>query len=58
MNFPRDFIAIAQERDRLRQENAQLREALLRLSVSTQRLSEEAALALARGSLPTSEKQL
>ena len=30
------------------QENAQLREALLRLSVSAQRLSEEAALALAR----------
>lgn len=37
------------------QENAQLREALLRLSVSAQRLSEEAALALARVSEPQSE---
>ena len=36
------------------QENAQLRESLLRLSVSAQRISEEAALALARGGVPQS----
>lgn len=64
----RNVIALLEEIDLLRgnlslaeeglanyqQENAQLREALLRLSVSAQRLSEEAALALAGGSLPQS----
>ena len=58
INQLRQELSLAEEGlANYQQENAQLRETLLRLSVSAQRLSEEAALALARVSEPQTASQ-